>query len=303
MVTVAMITAGALTLANCSAPTATVHELAPGVWVRETPVGSGLGINQSWIEIGSFSVVIDANILDHEGRMLAAYDESSQLPIRYLLNTHSHGDHAHGNGPFVERGAEIVASLAAKPFFAKTEADFLGQRERKEHFPAYEKTDWAPPTIWFEEELWISSPQRKLQFMHLGAAHSPGDAIAWLPDEGILFIGDLAAVGHLNYLGDADLGGWIRVLEQLEKLPVRIVVPGHGAIGDVEMLRQQRLFLGALRDAILARLAAGDRDIDQIAEGIELPDHPRWAGQKPWFRRLAVKKFIASSAKAIQEPQ
>jgi glyoxylase-like metal-dependent hydrolase (beta-lactamase superfamily II) len=251
----------------------------------------------------SFSVVIDANILDHERQMLASYDETSQLPIRYVLNSHNHGDHAHGNGQFVDRGAEVVASRAARPHYAKTESDFLGQRERKEHYPSYDKTDWAPPTVWFEKDLWISSPQRKIQFMHLGAAHSPGDAIAWLPDDGILFVGDLAAEGHLNYLGDADIAGWIDVLRQLEELPARVVVPGHGPLGDLQMLSRQRLFLEALRDAILVRLAAGDREIDQIAEGVELPEHPLWTQQKPWFRRLAVKRFIESSAKATQEPQ
>jgi len=279
-------------LVACGSPRPLVREVAPGVWTREIPLGSGLGANQGWIEFEDFVVVVDTNVLDLEGRMIDELHATTDKPIRFVVDTHHHGDHAHGNGRFAALGARIVAASAAREAFDKTRRDFAGQRLRRDHYPAYEEIDWVGPSIWFDSRLTFDDGSRRVELLYLGHAHSPGDALVWLPEEGVLFTGDVVANRHLSYLGDASVDRWIGILEELRRLPVRVVVPGHGPVGDAEAIVRQVAFLTDLRDAVRAAAGAGEEDPAAIAASLRLPGHPLWAKQPGWFRRLAVARVL-----------
>jgi glyoxylase-like metal-dependent hydrolase (beta-lactamase superfamily II) len=86
--------------------------------------------------------------------------------------------------------------------------------------------------------------------MHLGVAHTHGDAVAWLPKERILYTGDICVNGPYNYVGDGDVGKWLATLDVARKLDARIVCPGHGPRSTETVLDDQQAFFKVLREQV-----------------------------------------------------
>lgn len=278
----------ALAVVACNAkPQPGVHLLGPGVWARAIPAGAQTGTNQGWIEFHSFVMIVDTDVFDTEMTLLEAVSETTDKPIRYVIDTHFHGDHSHGNGRFTALGAEVVAADAARESFDRAERDF--QRAKENRKTAYDGIDFVAPMIWFAREMIIEDDGQRVELLYLGPAHTDGDTLVWLPGQGVLFSGDVVAKDHLTFLGDGNIESWIEVLAQLEQLPVRVLVPGHGPLGDMETIRKQRSFLTDLRDAVFAQVDAGVSDAEEIAHRIKLPAHPLWRKQQEWFRLRGVR--------------
>jgi glyoxylase-like metal-dependent hydrolase (beta-lactamase superfamily II) len=91
--------------------------------------------------------------------------------------------------------------------------------------------------------------------MHLGVAHTHGDAVAWLPKERILFTGDVCVNGPYNYVGDGDVGKWVVTLDAVKKLGAKIVCTGHGPRSVATVLDDQQAFFKALREQVGALMA------------------------------------------------
>jgi glyoxylase-like metal-dependent hydrolase (beta-lactamase superfamily II) len=103
--------------------------------------------------------------------------------------------------------------------------------------------------------------------MHLGVAHTHGDAVAWLPKEGIVFTGDVCVNGPYNYVGDGDVGKWVATLDAVKKLGAKIVCTGHGPRSVAAVLDDQQAFFKALREQVGALMA--DRPPDEAKAQIE----------------------------------
>jgi glyoxylase-like metal-dependent hydrolase (beta-lactamase superfamily II) len=102
----------------------------------------------------------------------------------------------------------------------------------------------------------------------VGPAHTRGDQLVWLPEEGVMFTGDLVENRFFPILPDADAHGsdWIALLERLEGMRPVTVVPGHGAVGDVELIREVREYLEGVRS--LVREGRG-RSLDELKAELE----------------------------------
>jgi glyoxylase-like metal-dependent hydrolase (beta-lactamase superfamily II) len=94
----------------------------------------------------------------------------------------------------------------------------------------------------------LKDKEMHVELIHLGEGHTLGDAIAWLPKEGILFAGDSCLTGPYNLLGDAHVGSWIETLSQMDQLRLEILVPGHGKLGTAATVGRQRSYLKHLFD-------------------------------------------------------
>lgn len=86
--------------------------------------------------------------------------------------------------------------------------------------------------------------------MHLGVAHTQGDAVAWLPNERILFTGDVCVNGPYNFVGDGDIGKWIATLDAAKTLGAQSVCTGHGPRSTADVLQDQQAFFVALREQV-----------------------------------------------------
>lgn len=189
------------------------------------------GDPNSGVIVGDDGVmVIDARATPSMARELVAHiREVTDKPIKYVVLTHYHAVRVLGASGY---GApNVVASRGTYELIEERGAqDFKSEVER---FPRlFQDVDSIPgltwPNIVFERELTIYIGRTEVRLMHLGAGHTKGDSVAWLPRERVLFAGDLVEMGATPYCGDAQLEEWPRTLERLRRLKAKKLVPGRG---------------------------------------------------------------------------
>ena len=125
----------------------------------------------------------------------------------------------------------------------------------------------------------IDDGDRRLELRRVGPAHTIGDAVAFLPKEGILFTGDLCVNWRSgNNVGDrdADHQRWSKVLLELAAWNLKTVVPGHGGLGTVETLKAQSAFLDDLWKQVSSGKRAG-KTVEQLTKEIDLSKHGDFA--------------------------
>jgi len=101
--------------------------------------------------------------------------------------------------------------------------------------------------------------------------------VAWLPKHGVLFTGDACVTGAFNYTGDSDTASWITVLNSIAELPVKLLAPGHGELGDKNIIAKQRRYFVELRAAVKNMIDQG-KPLAEIKEMINLPFYKEWTG-------------------------
>jgi cyclase len=255
----------------------TVTEIAPGVWFRKTKwEPTFIGCNQGWIIFDDFVLVIDANFPNQAEEIIPLIRKTTDKPIRYVFDTHYHGDHADGNPVFHRIGATAIASENARDeFLTKGLAGFEGQKKQKA--AEYGKLNYQLPSMYFPKKLVIEDSKQRVELMHLAHGHTKGDAIAWLPELGILFTGDSCLNGPFNYTGDGNTESWIGALTEMRKLPVKTLCPGHGEMSDITLIDKQRRYFVELRDFIGDAISKG-KPLAEIKKTIDFPWYKEWTG-------------------------
>ncbi|MFZ4477771.1 MAG: MBL fold metallo-hydrolase [Saprospiraceae bacterium] len=150
-------------------------------------------------------------------------------PIKYLILSHYHAVRVLGASAF--HGAEIIASdKTLEMINERGEQDFKSETDR---FPRlFRSVESIPhltyPTQTFSKDMTIHLGKRRVELKHLGAGHTRGDIIAWIPDCKALFSGDLLEYGATPYCGDAQLAEWPATLRKIKALKAETAVPGRG---------------------------------------------------------------------------
>jgi glyoxylase-like metal-dependent hydrolase (beta-lactamase superfamily II) len=256
----------------------TVTEVAPGVFFWEGDHLLRKPANCVWIVFESYVLVIDSNFPWGAREILPEIKRTTNKPIRFLFNTHYHSDHTFGNSLFFDAGATIICSEECAQEL-RTKGKSSWERFRNEPPRTLEGLTLQYPTLLFKERMVFDDGQRRVELIRVGPAHSRGDAVAYLPDEKILITGDLSvnwAWGNNVADIDADHDNWVRVLGQLEKWNVKTVIPGHGSLGGLSVLRGQREYLADM----VAKVREGDRagkSAEELVRDIDLSKHGQFA--------------------------
>jgi len=153
-------------------------------------------------------------------------------PIKYVVLSHYHAVRVLGASAYkVEGGQEVIASRGTFELIVERgEQDMKSEVER---FPRlFDAVETVPgltwPTLVFERDLTLFLGKLEVQIKHVGMGHTRGDTIVWLPQEKVLFSGDLVEFGAAAYTGDAQLEQWPTTLEVLRSLTPEMLVPGRG---------------------------------------------------------------------------
>jgi cyclase len=256
-----------------------ISELAAGVYFRKAQTEPKFtGCNQGWVVFKDYVLVIDANFPGQAEEVIRVIREYTDKPIRFVFDTHYHGDHADGNQQYEKVGATIVAHERSQPLFqgqgkeafARSQVDAATQQE-------YGPLSYAMPSLYFSHKLIFDDGQQRVELLFLGHAHTAGDAVAWLPKHGILFTGDACVNGAFNYAGDSNTESWISVLTAMEGLDPKQIAPGHGELAGPELLALQKRWFAELRAAVRAGIDRGE-SIDQIKQTLDVPFYKEWTG-------------------------
>ena len=259
--------------------TGAVRQLAPGVYSRQGDKDAQQPANTSWIEFRDFVVVIEANTPWGIKATLPEIRKTTSKPIRYAFDTHYHWDHTQGNSVLFDDGVTVVCSMdCARELGTKgqTEWEQMSKRTGEYSLAPYRL---QPPSVEFGDFMAFDDGERRLELRRVGPAHTIGDAVAFLPKEGILFTGDLCVNWRFgNNVGDrdADHQHWVQVLNEMAGWNVKTVVPGHGGLGTVATLRAQSGFIDDLWNQVSAGKKAG-KTADQLVKEIDLSKHGDFA--------------------------
>ncbi len=264
-----------------------VKEVVPGVFFRYSAISATDqnvvfgGSNNIWVVFEDYVVVIDANFPKEAGDVIEAIKKTTDKPIRYVLDTHHHGDHSYGNAVFGKAGASIVAQVHCFQWLRDN-----GPREFKEagRGPAGRKdvaeSSLKVPNVVFADKLVFDDGKQRVEFLFFGHAHTAGDAFAYLPKHKLLCTGDACVNGAFNFMGHSDSASWIRVLERAQQLDVKMVLPGHGPIAAKDLLEKQKRYFVELRQQVAQGIKA-DKNVDDIISGIDMPWYKEWTGVTP----------------------
>ena len=280
----------------------TPQEVAPSVYV--VPDGRVPLVPNVGIVLGDdAALVVDTAMGPRNGARIheLARELAGDRPLSLTI-THFHPEHGYGAQAFGD--ATIVVNRAQVDEFHDKGGAYL---EMFRTFgPAVaeqlEGVELVEPDEVYDGDVYeLDLGGRRVELRTWGLAHTRGDQVVWLPDERVLFTGDLVeercfAIFPYFPPEDADVDGerWLAVLERLEALGPAVVVPGHGGVGGVEGVQEARRYIAQLRDET-QRLRAEGVPVDTAAEQLDASFralHPDWV-QPEWIG-FGVRHFYAS---------
>ncbi|MEU6767652.1 MBL fold metallo-hydrolase [Streptomyces sp. NPDC046853] len=239
-----------------------LEELAPGVHAYIQPDG-GWCLNNAGVLIGDDAVaVVDTAATERRARALrAAIASRTPLEVRTIVTTHHHGDHHFGNS-VVAPHATVVSHEVTRTEMARRG---LAMRE------VWPGTEWgdislALPTLTFRERATLHVGGLTAELIHVGPAHTTSDIVAWLPEQRVLFAGDVLLPGCTPFVLMGSLSGTLQAITRLRALDPAVIVGGHGPVAGPEVLDATRDYLLWVRDTARAGLAAGLSPLETARE-------------------------------------
>ena len=248
-------------------------EVGDGVFAYYQPDGTW-HINNTGFITGRTSVIsIDACSTERRTRaFLDRIASVTSAPVTTLVNTHHHGDHTYGNSVF---GAVTIVGHEN----CRTELIAYGPPANA---GIWEPVDWgqvtlAPPTLTFSDRLRLWSDDRPIEVSHVGQpAHTTNDSLVWLPEQRVLFCGDLLFNGGTPFMLMGSIRGAIDVLTTVvAAIPATVIVPGHGRPCDGSLIDVVTGYL----DFVLATARRGiDAGLSplELARETDLGEYTDW---------------------------
>src|SRR5258705_9526063 len=232
--------------ARSDAKPETVTKIADGVWFREG--GTDGHCNNVIIEMKDYLIVVDANFPSGARLAMADAKKVSSKPVKYVFDTHHHGDHSYGNSVWTEAGATTLAYKGVAEEMKRREPSrWQDASKTRKDISELNRTSVEPPKQTFDKNTFVlSDSTRRVEFHFFGWAHTRGDGFVYLPKEQVLCTGDAVVNGAYNALMDANVANWPNVIRSAQKLKFTHVLPGHGEPGGREVLEGQSLFFTEL---------------------------------------------------------
>ena len=219
-----------------------IVELTTGVYARlhEGLTNSGIIVSEDGV------LVIDSLRVPSFGReLIKDVRRISEKPIRYVINTHSHWDHSWGNEEFPQ--STIIGHTNCRQEMLDTE---ITVRWRDKVVAAGDpwsveakSVEVTPPDLTFDRTLYLDFGGRAVDLHWFGRAHTSGDIFIHLPEDRILFTGDVAQDGGIPFMGDGYMLDWPETDARLLDLDVERFIGGHGPVGERSALFEARDFI------------------------------------------------------------
>jgi cyclase len=231
-------------------------------------------------------IMVDGEFAPLHDKIKAAVAAVSNLPIKYLVNTHFHGDHTGGNEPFAKDGVTVVSEVNVKKRLAAGTTNGL----------TGVKTPPAPaaalPSQTYTGSFRIRLPGRVAELKHIANAHTDGDTYIWFKSSNVLSTGDTFTNGrypNIDFANGGNIKGMIAAADTYLKLvnAKTRIVPGHGPLADRAALLDYRTMLTTARDRMAKLVKDGKSEDDVVAAKPFADLDAKWAPTE-----LASKNFI-----------
>jgi cyclase len=231
-------------------------------------------------------IMVDGQYAALHDKIRAAIATVSNQPIKYLINTHFHGDHVGGNEPFAKDGATVISEVNVKNRLAAGTTNGLTGVKTPPAPPA------ALPSKTYTGAFQIRLRGRVADLRHIEHAHTDGDTYVWFKTANVLSTGDTFTYGrypNIDFANGGNIKGMIAATDAYLKLAnaKSRIVPGHGPLADKAMLTEYRTMLVTARDRMAKLVKDGKSEDDVVAAKPFADLDAKWAPTD-----LASKNFI-----------
>src|SRR6266704_2255412 len=268
-----------------------VTKVADGVYAAVSAPAYKVNCNTAIIESDDGVVIVDTHSKPSAARVIVeGLGGITKKPVRFVVNTHFHWDHWHGNEvyPAAYPNAEIITNQITREAMAtkglkriqdhirqgpgeiaqiKANLATAGSGEQHaqladdlKHAEAYhaevKALKPALPTMAFDRTMKLYRRDREIHLLYLGRAHTEGDVFVYLPTEKVVITGD-AVIGWTPFMGDGYPEDWVTTLDRLAQLDFTHIIMGHGDVAGRDWLQTFRGYVHDMVDAVRAEVAAG----------------------------------------------
>jgi glyoxylase-like metal-dependent hydrolase (beta-lactamase superfamily II) len=271
-------------------------KVTDGVYMLEHSRGSG---NSTVIFTNDGVVVFDFHI-DNADQTLAFIRKTTDKKVKYLITSHSAGDHASGAWHFREDAPIWIAHKNQIRDLQMQEREEFYERKNSNdpRFAAYKKGELGQPDIGFEGSMNLYFGGLTFVITHEGRGHSTGDVTVYIPQKRVMLMGDLLDTeihpgqGESGGIYFSNVAGWLRILDNImaRNLAVDTYIPGHGPLHigrGVKDLEEQKRYFVVMRDEVAKMVQAG-KTLQQIEKEFKIPEefahYKRPERLRPFFR-------------------
>ena len=294
------------------------QKVADGVYYATSSGTMNVGANSPIIVTDTEALVIDSEITPAAARALVADLKAiTDKPVKYVIDSHYHYDHAHGNQVFIA-DAQVIGHdntykrlltnvmeqytylSSIQPIPARVET--LRQRIAEEkdaqqkatlerqvasslaYLEQVKEVKVTPPTVTFKTNMTLHRGGREIQVLYLGRGHTDTDVVVYLPQQRIVATGDLME-SQISYMGDSYPDEWIATLDRLRAMDFDTVMPGHGVVftGKTKI----EVFQAYLREVIRQANAFRKQGLSADAAAPKI-DVTKFSGEFPGIRGVGI---------------
>lgn len=283
----------------------TLNELSEGVWAAIASRAGGAGSNAGIIDLGDHTLVFDTmNTPLAASDLKAVAEELTSKSVSYIVNSHWHADHWMGNQVF-DKQTLIVSTPETLQFMAselddirKSQKDFADFRKLIEDYEKSLETESDVqrkqiikatisrlrfemealpglnprlPDLTFNNSIVLYGKRRKVELFASGKGHTVSDVFLVLPEEQIVFWGDLGFFSCQPFLASCDLQGWKAQILSMTQSLFKHFIPGHGPLGNQMDLQLEHQYIVTLEEKVREAFVDG-MSVEDALSKISLPD-------------------------------
>ncbi len=227
-----------------------IYAVIPPTRELPNPQNRGWNSNSAFVVTGNGVLVVDTGSSTEIGDALkTAIAGVTDQPVRWILNTHAHGDHWLGNAAFEDTVEKIYATPSVIDQITSQGENWVASFKRMTD-GATGDSRIVPPDTPIDSRQERQPGNKRIVLFPSGDSHSPGDLLLWLPDDRVLISGDVIYSDRMPSTNNSNLQQWIMLLPELEQLQPDVVIPGHGSVTDVRGIARLHELLSALWQAV-----------------------------------------------------
>ena len=245
---------------------ANVYAIVTPVRELPNPQNRGWNSNSAFVVTPSGVLLFDTGSSAEIGQSLRSTIATvTDKPVRWIINSHAHGDHWLGNIAF---SATVEKIFATETAINRIHADGQSWVERFNRMTKGISGDTpiTPPTNSINSRTEMTLGGMTMVLFPSDNSHSPGDLLLWLPDSRVLISGDVIYSDRMPSTNDSNLQHWMTLLTELERLQPAVVIPGHGKVTDLGGITRLHALFTTLWQAVAKGLEAGKTDYEMLPD-------------------------------------
>ncbi len=233
-----------------------------------TKENGGNMVNTCFVQTKQGFVVIDSGpTYAYAKQAYTQMQKIQNLPVKYVIVTHDHDDHWLGNSFYKSKGALLIGP---RTYEQNVVVGMETRMQRTLGSEIYGKTEIVDLDTIVDDNLTLNVGDKIFKIKQLVAkAHTQGDLIVYIPDEKVLFAGDLVFNGRLTSIRDGSIIGSIKALEKIDALHPKVIIGGHGYKTDANATKALKSYLFEMKEEVLDALD-NDISMEEITQKVTM---------------------------------